>query len=170
MRRRTMVLRAFRNAADAPHNSLQRFGTDVVAVKHSLRVQLVDDCVDLVLGGLEVGGGGFDEEDASGGGDEALVAVGDAGVVDVGGVVDGDGGDFGTLDDVDGVAVGGEDDAEGGAVAVPGEAGVPPSRMALMAAPKSLVSLGRTTSVSGSPKRALNSMTLGPSAVAMRPA
>ena len=39
-----------------------------------------------------------------------------------------------------------------------------------MPAARSLVSFGSTTSVSGSPKRALNSMTFGPSAVAIRPA
>ena len=61
-----------------------------MAVEHSRRVELVDDRIDLVLCGFDVGCGGFDEEDAAGVGDEPLVGVGDAGIVDVGVFTDGD--------------------------------------------------------------------------------
>ena len=107
-----------------PHNSLQRFGTDVVAVKQSAQLELVDDCVDLVLGGLDVRSGGFDEQHAARVGHKVTVLVrGDAGVVDVRILVDFDFGHTGTLDDVLRVAVGGDDHAEGGVGLIPGEFG-----------------------------------------------
>ena len=116
-----LICRPRGNAANAPSSRIQGFGADVVTIEHPRCVEVVDDRIDLVLCGFDVGRGGFDEEDAAGVGDEAFVGVGDAGIVDVGVFADGDFGDVGAFDDVDGVAVGGEDDAEGGVVLIPGE-------------------------------------------------
>ena len=41
------------SAANAPSSSIQRFGADIVSVEQSMRVELIEDCIDFILRGLD---------------------------------------------------------------------------------------------------------------------